>query len=310
MKRACDRCICRKVKCDGCQPCLTCTLALQQHPCTYLLPAGKRGPKSSKGAKRRQKDQLPSEPRQSSRPKAQSQDGQMSDGRTESSDVLRETTPNITTSVLTPVSLSVALNPPPSISIPVSFSSSCPTCHCLSSHQYSSARVSLSVLQTIVDVYRLRMYPVWPVVHVNILIKQLQEPCFNQDIYVLATSLCAATMAQLHIENTEPPLSSHDMERECVRAREACDYRKHPTVNHILVSFFLHVYHAKMDNRNAALLYLQEGLSLARLWRLDDAASLQEQYDVESPADCKVLYLLLWVSERYKRDSSDPGNTS
>ena len=309
MKRACDRCIRRKVKCDGNQPCLTCTLARRQHPCTYLLPAGKRGPKSSKGAKRRRKDQLPSEPRQSPRPKAQSQDGQMSDGRTESSDVLPQTTPNITTSVLTPVSPSVAPKIPTSTSIPDSFSSSCPTCHCPSNHQCSPARVSLSVLQTIVEVYRLRMYPVWPVVHVNILIKQLQEPCCNQDIYVLTTSLCAATMAQLHIhpiENTEPPLSSHEMERECIRAREACDYRKHPTVNHILVSFFLHVYHAKMDNRNAALLYLQEGLSLARLWRLDDAAGLQEQDDAESPADCRVLYLLLWVSERYERDSSDP----
>jgi hypothetical protein len=145
------------------------------------------------------------------------------------------------------------------------------------------------------------MYPVWPVLDVDRFIEQLQSPKQTLDTYVLATSLCSATMTQLNlspIEDEGQVVLSHDMGKECARARGTCNYREQPNINHVLTSFFLHVYHAKVDDQNTALLYIQEAITLARLLRLDDE-DRRHGPDVSAAAsDMRVLYLLLWVSER------------
>lgn len=46
MKRACDACIARKLRCDGGHPCSRCQRT-PGHNCTFLKPAAKRGPKIS-----------------------------------------------------------------------------------------------------------------------------------------------------------------------------------------------------------------------------------------------------------------------
>ena len=60
----------------------------------------------------------------------------------------------------------------------------------------------------------------------------------------------------------------------------------------------LHVYHAKTDNQNSALLYIQEAISLARLLKLDEEEGPYHADDCESVADGCIIYLLLWISER------------
>jgi hypothetical protein len=145
------------------------------------------------------------------------------------------------------------------------------------------------------------MYPVWPVIEANMLLAQLQEGA-DDSAYILATSLCAATMAQLHlppVDSGVQNVSSGDLEQECCRVRAACNYRERPNLNHVLTSFFLHVYHAKVDNQNSALLYIQEAILLGRLLKLDDNEGPHHGDDAESVADGCVVYLLLWISERY-----------
>jgi hypothetical protein len=66
---------------------------------------------------------------------------------------------------------------------------------------------------------------------------------------------------------------------------------------HIL-PFFLHVYHAKVDNQNSALLYIQEAIFLARLLKLDQEDGSYHREDSENVVDGCVVYLLLWISER------------
>lgn len=162
-------------------------------------------------------------------------------------------------------------------------------------------RVPFDILRSIIEVYRSRMYPVWPVIEANNLLSQLKEQNTDTTVYILATSLCAATMAQLHltpIGSQGQKISSENLERECSRVRGTFDYREHPNLNHVLTSFFLHVYHAKVNNQNSALLYIQEAILLARLLKLDKNEGPCHGDHVESVVDGCLVYLLLWISER------------
>ena len=164
-----------------------------------------------------------------------------------------------------------------------------------------TARVPIQVLTFVIDIYDTRMYPVWPVIEVDKLLEQLHEGCGDMTSYILATSISAATMAQLHlppIRHENQVVSSEDLEKECSQARAMCNYRQRPNLNHVLTSFFLHVYHAKVDNQNSALLYIQEAILLARLLKLDQEEGPYQGEDSESVADGCVVYLLLWISER------------
>ncbi|KAE8440638.1 hypothetical protein EG329_007004 [Mollisiaceae sp. DMI_Dod_QoI] len=161
--------------------------------------------------------------------------------------------------------------------------------------------IPLVILETIIEAYEARMFPVWPVIGTETLLQLLRTGECG-DAYVAATALCAATMAQLLL----PPMivqdrtfTGQEIEKECTRARAFCDYRERPDLYAVLTSFFLHVYHAKVDNQNSALLYIQEAIVLARLLRLDDDELQCSEKDFEGLANGKVIYLLLWVTERY-----------
>lgn len=156
------------------------------------------------------------------------------------------------------------------------------------------------------------MYPVWPVVHTPSLLARLeqldQDDNDDKEIYILATALSAATMTQLSLaplENDSQLVDNTFMEKECQRVRSQVDYREHPSVESSLTSFFLHVYHAKTDHRNSAMMYLQEAIALARLLHLDDISSTSNhdgrfltEERIQQSHQATLLYPLLWVSER------------
>lgn len=151
------------------------------------------------------------------------------------------------------------------------------------------------------------MYPVWPVLDAFSLLTRLECSDRNEEVeteaYTLATALSAATIAQLKLVSTQNGMHKIDsayMEKECSRIRSSYNYRERPSFEGVLTSFFLHVYHAKADNRNAAMVFLQEAISLARLLRLDDiGADINPTYcGFIDKAHQKLIYVLLWVSER------------
>ncbi|CZR69006.1 related to C6 transcription factor [Phialocephala subalpina] len=253
MKRACDRCINRKVRCDGSLPCVRCS-SRPGLSCTYLTPTRKRGPKFSR--LRHLRVPFQDRPTQCTEKDERSRLVECHDVRTSTLQIKEH-----------------------------------------------DSRIPLVVLETIIEAYETRMFPVWPVIGSESLLQQLRKPGDCIDAYVVATALSAATMAQLHL----PPMryqsqmfASEDIERECRRVRATSEYREQPDLRGVLTSFFLHVYHAKVDNQNSALLYIQEAIALARLLHLDEDEDERscENGSCDELANGKIIYLLLWVTER------------
>ncbi|BAE57466.1 unnamed protein product [Aspergillus oryzae RIB40] len=134
--------------------------------------------------------------------------------------------------------------------------------------------ISRPVLEKVVRWYQHSSYSVWPVIDAEVLVWRFADgDGYDTSIYCLATALCAATMAQLQL----PPLIDDGglvdcaaMASECIRVREESNYRENLDMKSILVSFFLHVYHAKINKRNSAMMFIQEAISGARLLKLDE----------------------------------------
>lgn len=271
-KRSCDFCVQRKTRCDNGRPCRKCLDAQPPLECTYSRPVLKRGPKTSKLTQRCNWK-----------------------WRAEGQKL-----PQIADSCPNPGSVGIAAE--------VSATS------CL-----KTERLALSVLKPIIECYGSRLYPVWPVLYASNILARLEEvetntltslpslPCID-DVYIMALALCSATMAQLNLgemQDMSSHITSEYLEKECNRLRALTNYRENPSVEGALTSFFLHVYHARADNRNASMLFLQEGISIARLLRLDRIESEPCQLpdgwtDNKSTviAQKRLVYILLWVSER------------
>lgn len=269
-KRSCDFCVQRKTRCDNSRPCRKCLDAQPPLDCTYSRPVLKRGPKTSKLTQRCNWK-----------------------WRAEGQKL-----PRIANSY--PNSDSVGIAAEVSASLKTRW-------------------IALSILKPIIECYSSRMYPVWPVLHASSLLARLEEVETNtlaslpslsciDDVYIMALALCSATMAQLNLgemEDVPPHVTSEYLEKECNRLRALTNYRENPSVEGALTSFFLHVYHAKADNRNASMIFLQEGISIARLLRLDRIESEPSQLpigwtdnQITVITQRRLVYILLWVSER------------
>ncbi|KAF7591810.1 hypothetical protein BBP40_001081 [Aspergillus hancockii] len=160
-----------------------------------------------------------------------------------------------------------------------------------------------SILESVVRLYQHSSYSVWPVINAEVLLQKLVNSGEHKsNVYCLATALCAATMAQLQL----PPLfdsgqvvDSATMATECMRLREECNYRENPDMKSILVSFFLHVYHAKINMRNSAMMFIHEAIAGARLLKLDDWNAERQSSNGDEVIDNEeILFTLVWVSER------------
>ncbi|KAJ6028625.1 hypothetical protein N7540_004201 [Penicillium herquei] len=269
-KRACDPCISRKVKCSGSWPCDTCRDAVKRVACTYLKPARKRGPKIRRGSRVQHLDH---------------------------NDDLE----------IPPDGLSAEQN---GENRRVNHIEELPTGPLTESH--TPHRISKAVLAPIIRLYQQYSYSVWPVVNAEVLLERLDDVVpehtshNDENIACLVTALCAATMAQLHlapvIDGTHT-VDSTAMAQACLRIRARCEsHREHLDISSLLVAFFLHVYHAKVNQRTSAMMYIQEAISGARILRLDEARLsgnvVGSKVDDDLIANKELVFPLLWVSER------------
>ncbi|GAQ07099.1 hypothetical protein ALT_4420 [Aspergillus lentulus] len=266
-KRACDECISRKVKCSGSSPCDTCLKTSKEAGCTYLRPPGRRGPKARRYTN---KGRLASD---GSIGHAHAEEAAAATQSVENRSVNRADV-HADTEGDKPLSASGWRNE---------------TC------------IPKTILIYIVRLYQTFSYSVWPVVHADALLQQLENGNCDAQTLCLVLALCAATMAQLQLA----PMAGDDghmvdsglLKLECMRLRERSDYRENLDVKGALVSFFLHVYHAKINQRKSAMLFIQEAIASARLLGLDT----NERYGVAMDgvvANEEIVFLLLWVSER------------
>ncbi|KAK7998796.1 hypothetical protein PG991_014471 [Apiospora marii] len=115
-----------------------------------------------------------------------------------------------------------------------------------------------SLLQAL-DVYQLRLYPIWPIINVEEIRNGLVS-VHAASYILLATAIRLATVAQLQGEAISPddvPPSS----------LEHCDSLD---LNGLRISFFLHIYHENQSpGGGKSLIYLRQALTLAQILRLD-----------------------------------------
>ncbi|KAF4258734.1 hypothetical protein KXV68_007174 [Aspergillus fumigatus] len=259
-KRACDECISRKVKCNGSSPCDTCLKTSKEADCTYLKPPGRRGPKAK---------------RYTSKSRSAC-DGSIGHAHTEEAAARTQSVENR-----------------PAIPADV---------HADTERDESlSSCISKTVLVYIVRLYQTFSYSVWPVVDADAVLQQLGNGTCDAQTLCLVLALCAATMAQLQLApmagDDGHMVDSSQLKSACMQLRERSDYRENLDVKGVLVSFFLHVYHAKINQRKSAMLFIQEAIASARLLGLDT----NERNAVVTDgvvANREIVFVLLWVSER------------
>lgn len=264
-KRACDTCISRKVKCSGSWPCDTCRDAIKRVSCTYLRPARKRGPKGRRSRRDREQSQGQEHGRQF--PVSPGLEIYIDEPRQQDEGGL-----------------------------------------CPSAQTNTPQRLSKDALAPIVRLYQQHSYSVWPVINADALLHRLEDidpgntNHEDETFACLVTALCAATMAQLHlapVSDGQGTVDSTVMAQTCLRIRGNCDlHREHLDVYSVLASFFLHVYHAKINWRTSAMMYIQEAISGARILRLDEALHREGTETEGLIANQELVFPLLWVSER------------
>ena len=163
----------------------------------------------------------------------------------------------------------------------------------------AATTIPIEGLASVVRLYQRASYSVWPVVNTEVLLEKLEGGTQDVGTLCLAMALCAATMAQLELAPMpvdDRAVDSAAMASECMRLREANKCQGHLDMRSILVSFFLHVYHAKINKQNSAMMFIQEAVSGARLLKLDEGVDGLDVPDIV--ANGEIVFLLLWVSER------------
>jgi hypothetical protein len=147
------------------------------------------------------------------------------------------------------------------------------------------------------------MYPVWPVVHVDNLIADLQRDWEGTDYETraLATAVAAATMAQLRLGKncvSDRSITADVFASECLQARQSPQYRSIVNLNTVRTAFFLHVYYENQQpGGSESTLYLREAISLAQMMFLHREASYAGLGHEEAQIRRRVLWLL-FVTER------------
>ena len=137
------------------------------------------------------------------------------------------------------------------------------------------------------EVFQLRLYPIWPIVDIPHLRDRLLSEAAPH-YRLLATAIRLATEAQLQGEALSaaeaPPASL-----------EHCDS---PDLDSLRISFFLHIYHEnKSPGGVKSLIYLRQALTLAQILRLDREASYADLPETEQQMRRRILWLL-FVTER------------
>ncbi|KAJ5832862.1 hypothetical protein N7474_001173 [Penicillium riverlandense] len=177
---------------------------------------------------------------------------------------------------------------------------------CYIGQQGTFARISKDVLSSVVRLYQHHSYSVWPVVNADALLQKLvdiEPDKTTGNTSRLATALCAATMAQLQL----PPFDVGDRAVDGAELAQACLWmREHensqiehyPDISSILVSFFLHVYYAKVNQPTRAMMFIQEAIARAQILGLDERQTNVSGLDGPLIANCELVFPLLWVSER------------
>ena len=148
-------------------------------------------------------------------------------------------------------------------------------------------------------VYRLRLFPVWPIIAVEEIMGTLQSDKGDMEMYALANAVGAATMAQLKLDISDnDPATGSSMEAECQRTKVLTKAASSTNLNTLRISFFLHVYHENQEaGGTKSLLYLREAITMAQIMGLHRESTYLTLPQTEQQIRRRILWLL-FVTER------------
>lgn len=274
--RSCDACKIRKVRCTEGSPCERCTAIGIE--CTFNKTQSTRGPRS-----------LRAKTIQQIREAAQQQQ-----------------TPSSAPAPAPPPSLPPlpAPSPVPAPQRPL------PDVHPQTSatadrhNDIPSLRQDITVEALVLRlcIYRLRLFPVWPIIAVEDVIAALQRDAHDVETQALAVAVGAATMAQLKLDRSTDAgindnITAESLETECQRLRGSLD-KGAANLNSLRTAFFLHIYHENQQpGGTRSLLYLREAITLAQLMGLHRRSSYLTLDYAQDRLRRRVLWLL-FVTER------------
>ncbi|KFX93064.1 hypothetical protein O988_07003 [Pseudogymnoascus sp. VKM F-3808] len=148
-------------------------------------------------------------------------------------------------------------------------------------------------------VYRLRLYPIWPIVAVEEIMGSLQGDEQDTEIYSLANAIGAATVAQLKLDQTGiSTATGKSMAEECQRTKLLDKNGQSANLNILRIAFFLHIYYENQDQGGVkSLLYLREAITIAQIMGLHRESSYISLPASEQQVRRRILWLL-FVTER------------
>ncbi|CAG7969528.1 unnamed protein product [Penicillium salamii] len=274
--RACDACSFRKVRCTGQLPCSNCLKA--GFECSFEKRPKKSGPKG---------------PRLTTRARVDSQLQNLGKGRS--------TARSKTTSLSPPADFtdwnSRHLSNPP-VSPP--------------SPPYGTWKSTFppSDMMVYLEIYRQRMYPIWPVIETTGLISALKTDENDKENCALAFAVCAGTGAQLQLKSTtqewnelelpedvDPISLAERFAAEAERCRSEYDYRESLTLESILVPLFLHFYYGAKGKKKTATFLLREAVSICQILAFDKEETYRGISSEEENRRRRTFWLL-YVTER------------
>ncbi|KAH8898925.1 hypothetical protein GQ53DRAFT_742065 [Thozetella sp. PMI_491] len=275
--RACDACKIRKVRCTEAPPCERCAAA--GIACTFNKAQATRGPRSLRPKTLREIRVVQEEPAQ---PPSRVGD--------EVTETQRSETP-----VATPQSASATVVETADLA--------------RGGTPRPTPRIAIAALVLRLCIYRLRLFPVWPIVAVEEVIASLQRDTEDLETYALANAIGAATMAQLKLDRSRDPeindnVTEQMMEAECRRIQGLLDASHggesfdSPNLNTLRTSFFLHVHHENQrPGGTKSLLYLREAITLSQIMGLHKSSSYVGLPAAEQQMRRRI-FALLFVTER------------
>ncbi|CZS97741.1 uncharacterized protein RAG0_06677 [Rhynchosporium agropyri] len=288
VKRACDACKVRKVRCSRTSPCSNC-IAIETS-CTFNRLQGTRGPRKLRAktlqqiaeSQRLARDQAPSVERE--------EDAQWNPVSPAGSNPEASFDPP-TPRAPTMRDRQLQSQPPQLVVSPqAAVQSSMPL-------EHTPTPIATLILH--LCVYRLRMFPLWPIVAVEDLMAALQKDSGNMEAYALANSIAAATIVQLKLDplrNSAEIVTVENMEGEVQRVISMGTMKL--TLGRLRVAFFLHVYYENLEaGGSKSLLHLREAITMAHLMKLHKESSYQGLSLDEQQFRKRVVWQL-FVTER------------
>lgn len=286
-RRVCDACSVRRVKCDGQAPCAACLKS--SIDCTRFRQRIKSGPK---GVRKKTLERLRTVKRQDT----ETANAVASNASEACNNVTGNDDPKVT-----PTAIDHSFNPleglfPPQLDIDLAnVPNEDQQLHSEAPQNPSwPFHISPVLLEPYLDIYYFKLFPVWPIVDKDTLTARLYAAEPDASAYMLASSVCAATMVQLQLSVFGPSSDVLDptmMLTEIEDLRRKYDNRESPSLEFLATSFFMHVAYTNLGRLTTSTLLLREAVTLAYILDLHRPS----HYDEVTPAERQSHLRMFWI---------------